>query len=265
MEERRKLGKNMENDKDKTAIAPLSFSASELLTGNIMKIIRNVFAFAAVPLIAAAAYALIRTFLDFTGKSAAIYMPFWAGVLCYVIFQIAFYKPMRTYVFGHELTHAFAGILSGARIKKFKVGSESGHVILTKDNIWITLAPYFFPIYTFAIIVIYLSLGWFTDIKPLYPYFLFFAGMTIAFHIALTIYIIRIGQPDLKVYGGFFSYILIIAVNIVVFSVLMAFVFPNEVSLENLFAAIYANIVYFYAFLYEGILQIVTAFKTSNR
>jgi len=228
-----------------------------------MKIIRNLFAFIAVPMVAAAAYTLIGTFLDFTGKSAGAYMPFWAGVLCYIIFQIAFYKPMRTYVFGHELTHAFAGILSGARIKKFKAGAESGHVVLTKDNIWITLAPYFFPIYTFAAIVIYIFLGWFTDIKPLYSYFLFFAGLTIAFHAALTVYIIGIGQPDLKVYGVFFSYVLIIAVNVIVFSLFMALVFPGEVSLPNLFAAMLKNIVNIYMFLYEGIFQIITAFKNS--
>jgi hypothetical protein len=191
-------------------------------------------------------------------------MPFWAGVLCYIIFQIAFYKPMRTYVFGHELTHAFAGILSGAKVKKFKVGSESGHVVLTKDNIWITLAPYFFPIYTFAIIVVYLFLGWFTDIKPLYPYFLFFAGLSTAFHAALTVYIIGIGQPDLKVYGVFFSYILIIAVNVIVFSLLMVLVFPYEVNLKNLFTDMYDNSIYAYNFLYEGVSQIFTAFKEAE-
>jgi hypothetical protein len=229
-----------------------------------MKIIRNIFAFTAIPLVAASAYTLVKTFLDFTGKSANMYVPFWIGVLCYVIFQIAFYRPMRTYVFGHELTHAFAAILSGAKVKKFKAGSESGHVVLTKDNIWITLAPYFFPIYTFAVIVIYLFFGWFTDIKPLYPYFLFFAGISIAFHIALTIYIIGIGQPDLKVYGVFFSYILIIAVNIVVFSLLMALVFPDEVNLNGLFMSMYGNIVYFYKFLYEGIMRITIAFKETK-
>ncbi|MCL2143888.1 MAG: hypothetical protein FWH43_00110 [Endomicrobia bacterium] len=226
-----------------------------------MKFIRNFAAVLSIPIVAASAYTLIRTFLDFTGKSTDYYIPFWVGILCYVIFQIAFYKPMRTYVFGHELTHAFAGILSGAKVKKFKVGSESGHVVLTKDNIWITLAPYFFPIYTFAIIVIYLFLGWITDIKPLYPYFLFFAGLSIAFHAALTVYIIGIGQPDLKVYGVFFSYVLIIAVNVVVFSLLMALVFPDEADLKNLFMAMYGNSIDFYVFLHEGIMQIITAFE----
>ncbi|MDR1195193.1 MAG: hypothetical protein LBL00_01815 [Endomicrobium sp.] len=226
-----------------------------------MKFIRNFTAFLSVPLVASAAYTLIKNFLDFAGSGANAHIPFWAGIFCYGAFQIAFFKPMRTYVFGHELTHAFAGILSGAKVKKFKVGKESGHVVLTKDNIWITLAPYFFPIYTFAIIVIYLFLGWVMDITLLYSYFLFFAGISIAFHIALTIYIINIGQPDLKVYGVFFSYILIIAVNVVVFSLLTVLVFPDEINLTNLYREMYDNIVSSYMFLYEAILQIVTAFQ----
>jgi hypothetical protein len=214
-----------------------------------------------VPLVAAAAYTLIKNFLDFAGSGANAHTPFWAGIFCYGVFQIAFYKPMRTYVFGHELTHAFAGILSGAKVKKFKIGKESGHVVLTKDNVWITLAPYFFPIYTFAIIVIYLFLGWVMDIRLLYSYFLFLAGISIAFHIALTIYIINIGQPDLKVYGVFFSYILIIAVNVVVFSLLMVLVFPEGINLKNLYREMYDNIVSLYMFLYEGMVQIVAAFQ----
>lgn len=226
-----------------------------------MKYIRNIIAFLAVPLVAASAYTLIKTFLNFTAGSANVYTPFWVGIVVYIIFHIAFYKPMRTYVFGHELTHAFAGILSGAKIKRFKVGKESGHVVLTKDNIWITLAPYFFPIYTFAIIIIYLFLGWITDIRPLYPYFLFFAGLSIAFHVALTLYIIGIGQPDLKVYGVFFSYVLIIAVNVIVFSLLMALVFQDEVNLKGLFIEMYDNILSAYIFIYDGIMQIVTAFQ----
>lgn len=225
-----------------------------------MKFIRNIAAFMAVPAVLAAAYTLISGFLSFAGTGGSEYMPFWTGVFCYIIFQIAFYKPMRTYVFGHELTHAFAGILSGAKIKKFKVGKESGHVVLTKDNIWITLAPYFFPIYTFAVIVIYLMLGWFTDIKNLYPYYLFLIGFSIAFHIALTIYILGIGQSDLKVYGVFFSYIVIFAVNTAVFALLMALAFPQEIDAGALFIEMYGNIRDAYLFICEGIAEIIKAF-----
>lgn len=229
-----------------------------------MKFIRSIIAFFAIPAVIAASYTLLSAFLSFAGTSGKEYVPFWIGVFCYIVFQIVFYKPMRTYVFGHELTHAFAGILSGAKIKKFKVGKESGHVVMTKDNIWITLAPYFFPIYTFAVIIIYLMLGWVIDIIPLYPYYLFLMGLSISFHIALTIYILGIGQSDLKVYGVFFSYILIIIINIIVFTLLMALAFPQEIDVAVLFKEMYGNIKGAYQFTYDGISRIYKAFGTMN-
>ena len=229
-----------------------------------MRILRNIFAFFALPAVAAGAYTAFKSFLSFAGASGQTYTPFWIGILCYAVFQAAFYKPMRTYVFGHELTHAFAGILSGARIKKFKVGKESGSVVLTKDNVWITLAPYFFPLYTFAIIAVYLTLGWFYDIKELYGYFLFFAGVSIAFHAALTVYIISIGQPDLKVYGVFFSCVLIAAINVLVFSLLMVLCFPNELNAGELFGAMFQNAADAYKFIISGVMEIWSAFQKTS-
>ncbi|MDR2192510.1 MAG: hypothetical protein LBO62_06505 [Endomicrobium sp.] len=229
-----------------------------------MKLVRVVFAALALPAVLACGYVLLRNFLFFAGSSGVEYVPFWLGAFCYIAFQAAFYKPLRLYVFGHELTHAFAGILSGAKIKKFKVGKNSGSVVLNKDNVWITLAPYFFPLYTFAAITIYLTLGWFVNIKPLYPYFLFLVGFTVAFHIALTVYIIGIGQSDLKTYGVFFSYVLIIFVNIVVFSLLMVMAFPKEASANAIFSGLLDASVNAYKFIFSGVHLIWQAFQKTN-
>ncbi|AKL97427.1 hypothetical protein [Endomicrobium proavitum] len=229
-----------------------------------MKLVRTITAFLAIPAVAAGAWALLMSFLDFAATSGSKYTAFWIGIFCYIVFQIAFYKPLRTYVFGHELSHALAGVLSGARIKKFKVGKESGSVTLTKDNLWITLAPYIFPIYTFAIILVYVLLGWFCDIKPFYAIFLFFAGFSIAFHIALTIYILGIEQPDLKVYGVFFSYVVIAAVNIITFALLMTFAFAEAISPSQLFGSIITSIINSYKFLFSGVSQIWLAFQKTN-
>jgi hypothetical protein len=229
-----------------------------------MKLIRAFFAVLALPAVLACGYVLLKNFLFFSGSSGTEYVPFWLGAFCYAVFQIAFYKPMRAYVFGHELTHAFAGILSGAKIKKFKVGRESGSVTLNKDNVWITLAPYFFPLYTFAVIVVYLTLGWFVNIRPLYPYFLFLIGFTAAFHIALTAYIIKLGQSDLKVYGAFFSYVLIIFVNIIVFSILMAMAFPKESAASETFKGFIGASISAYKFIFSGAQLIWQAFQKTN-
>jgi hypothetical protein len=171
---------------------------------------------------------------------------------------------MRTYIFGHELSHAIAGILSGAKIKKFKLGAESGSVILTEDNIWITLAPYFFPIYTIAIIGIYVLLGWFTDIEQFYSYYLFLIGFSISFHIALTMYILSIEQPDLKVYGTFFSYIAILTVNIIAFALIASSAFVDDIDIKDVWLHAYDNILKIYKFLYIGVLEIWLAFQKTR-
>jgi hypothetical protein len=225
-----------------------------------MKFLRNVFAFLLIPVVGVAGYTLIKSFLHFMVSAGSRDIPFWIGILCYIVFQVILYKPMKTYVFGHELSHAIAGILSGAKIKKFNIGRESGRIVLTKDNIWITLAPYFYPIYTSIIIIIYIFLGWFINIKQFYGYFLFLTGFSIAFHVALTMYILSVGQSDLKIYGTFFSYVIIFIVNIVVFILLAGLVFPDEIGVKDIFLQIFSNIADIYKFIYTEVLEIWSAF-----
>ena len=225
-----------------------------------MKFIRNFIALICFPAVLAGIYSLIESFAIFSAQGGN-YMPFWIGVLCYFVFQIAFFKPLRAYIFGHELSHAIAGVLSGAKIKKFKVGQESGSVTLTKDNLWITLAPYMFPMYTLIILGFYYGLSFATDMKPFYSYFLFLMGFSISFHIALTIYILGIEQPDLKVYGKFFSYMVILAVNVLVFAGLFALIFPEAMKISELFDKISANIVSIYIFIWTGAKKVWAAFQ----
>ncbi|MDR2818136.1 MAG: hypothetical protein LBB37_01675 [Endomicrobium sp.] len=229
-----------------------------------MRFLRNIIAFIAVPAVFAMGYTLAKNFLFFSISSGGKYIPFWIGVFSYITFQVVLYKPIKTYIFGHEISHAIAGILSGAKIKKFNVDESSGNVVLTKDNIWITLAPYFFPIYTLAIIIVYVCLGWFMDIKQLYGYYLFLIGFFVSFHIALTVYILSIEQPDLKVYGTFFSYVVILVVNIVVFALLAAFAFEDAISIKNVFFQSYHNIINVYKFIYNGVKEIWLAFQKTK-
>jgi hypothetical protein len=229
-----------------------------------MRLLRNILAFIALPAVLAAGYAFITNFLIFSVSSGIKYIPFWIGVICYIAFQVILYKPMKTYIFGHELSHAIAGLLSGAKVKKFNVGENSGNVVLTKDNIWITLAPYFFPIYTIVIMIAYVCLGWFMNIKQLYGYYLFLVGFSISFHIALTVYILTIEQPDLKVYGVFFSYVIILAVNVVVFTFISALAFEDAINVKNVFFQAYHNIINTYKFIYSGAKEICLAFQKTK-
>lgn len=229
-----------------------------------MRFLRNTIAFIAVPAVFAAGYTLAKNFLLSSISSGGKYIPFWIGVLSYITFQVVLYKPIKTYIFGHEISHAIAGILSGAKIKKFNISESSGSVVLTKDNILITLAPYFFPIYTLAIIIVYVCLGWFMDIKQLYGHYLFLIGFSVSFHIALTVYILSIEQQDLKSYGTFFSYVAILAVNIVVFTLLVALAFEDAISIKNVFFQTYYNIINIYKFIYNGVKEIWLVFQKTK-
>ena len=218
-----------------------------------MKILNTIIAFLILPLVLVAVYELIKLFLDFAIKSNMMIAPFWIGVIVYFLFQVIFFKPMRTYVFGHELTHAITGLLSGAQIKKIKVSKGSGSVTLTKDNILISLSPYFIPFYSLIIIVVYLILGWFMDTKPLYPYYLFLSGVSLSFHFALTFYAITIGQEDLKSHGVFFSFVFICFVNCIIISLILTLIFPQYINLNNFFTAVVANTILTYRYVFMKI------------
>ncbi|MBK8574781.1 MAG: hypothetical protein IPN90_03555 [Elusimicrobia bacterium] len=47
----------------------------------------------------------------------AVVYPLLAGALAYLLLYFVFRKPMTVYVFGHELTHAAAALLSGYKVK----------------------------------------------------------------------------------------------------------------------------------------------------
>lgn len=218
-----------------------------------MNKIRFVFSIILLPLLVVLIYDFLKLFFSFAGKTGTNTVPFWLGIAVYLLFQTIFFKPMSTYVFGHELTHALAGLLSGAQIKKFKVSKNKGSVSLTKDNVFITLSPYFFPLYSIIIIVLYFSLAWFIDIEGIYSWFLFFSGMALAFHYALTFYAIKIGQEDMRIYGRFFSLVFVCFVNIIMVILVLAWIFPYNINVKDFFVNTFYDGVNFYKYIFVGV------------
>src|SRR4051794_36019792 len=64
---------------------------------------------------------------------------FLLGFAGYLAFQWVFFKPMRSYVFGHELTHALAAWLTGGEVHSIRVGKNGGSVTVTKPNLVVAL------------------------------------------------------------------------------------------------------------------------------
>ncbi len=139
-----------------------------------------------------------------------------AGMLTYLLVERFLTKPMWLYVFGHEMTHALTGILSGAKVHSFKARSTGGEVRLSKSNAFIALSPYIIPIYLIAIVLIYTVTRRWWNPPELLPVFQFVLGLALAFHISLTISAVHKHQPDLKVLGLFLSGVLILIGNTLV-------------------------------------------------
>ena len=147
-----------------------------------------------------------------------------AGFMFWVAFFFLLPRPFRTYVLGHELTHAMWSLMMGGRIGKLKVGKNGGHVELTKTNFIITLAPYFFPFYTFLVITAYYLAGIWLEVEPYKAWWLGAVGATWAFHITFTIQMLTDQQPDIKEHGRIFSYTIIYLMNVLVIGLWMVLV-----------------------------------------
>ena len=113
---------------------------------------------------------------------------------------------IRTYVLGHELTHAVWGLAFGARVSNIKVAASGGSVTLSKSNVWITLAPYFFPFYTALVALAALATRIFADPIPWPLAWLFAIGFTWCFHVYFTLHALFQRQPDVMEYGRLFSW-----------------------------------------------------------
>ncbi len=143
--------------------------------------------------------------------------PFWAlivGFSLWLFLYFALPRPTRTYVLGHELTHALWAWLMGGGVRKLKVSNKGGSVHVTKTNFLITLAPYFFPFYTICVLALYGLISMFFDQRVYEPFWLGCVGLTWSFHLTFTIDMLRQHQPDVQEHGRLFSYAVIYILNV---------------------------------------------------
>jgi hypothetical protein len=169
---------------------------------------------------------------------------FWFFSLGAVLWLIAFFglpRPMLIYVFGHELTHAVWVWLMGGRVNQFRVGADGGHVVTTKANFWIALAPYFFPIYSILAIAIYGGLSLFLNVQPYGRLLYAVIGATWAFHFTFTCWMIPKNQTDLTDQGTFFSLVVIYLMNLLLLTVLLILASP-QITFESFSADLLTNL-----------------------
>ncbi len=148
------------------------------------------------------------------------------GMAAFALCWMSVPHPVKTYVLGHELTHALWGLLFGAVPSRLRVSASGGSVNLTKSNMLITLAPYFFPFYTFIVVVAALVTSAFVRPLPWLPLWMFAVGFTWAFHVLFTLETLAQRQPDVKLYGRVFSWVFIFLANVALVLVFLAAVTP---------------------------------------
>ena len=177
--------------------------------------VKMVLAILLLPVCVGAALALWRV-LQTSGKADTIWVAFLSGVACWWVIYLLLPKPMWVYVFGHELTHVIWTWLMGGRVKKFKATSTGGHVVVTKNNFLIALAPYFFPLYAMLVVLIFAAGNALWDWRPHIVWFHLLLGAAYAFHVTLTWHILQSHQTDISEQGYLFSSVVIFLGNITV-------------------------------------------------
>lgn len=177
------------------------------------KWLKTIIAVLLLPLCVGAIHALIKV-LRVAGGAETFWVAFIGGAACWLVVFLLLPKPMLIYVFGHELTHVLWTWLFGGSVRKFKASANGGHVVISKSNFLIVLAPYFFPLYVVCVVAFFavghLLFGW----TRYMPVFHLLVGAAYAFHLTLTWHILQTQQSDITSQGYLFSGVIIFLGNV---------------------------------------------------
>jgi hypothetical protein len=121
---------------------------------------------------------------------------------------------MWLYVVGHELTHVLWVWLFGGTVKKLKATSRGGHVIVSKTNFLIALAPYFFPLYAVIVVAVFATGHLIWNWNHYLVWFHLLVGAAYAFHVTLTGRVLKTRQTDITEQGYLFSAVIIFLGNV---------------------------------------------------
>ncbi len=184
--------------------------------------------------LAASAFQIARQLSFGLGRqSLTIGLAFWGGFGLWLAVFAFLPKTTRTYVLGHELTHALWALMMGARVSGLRVGKTGGQVRTSKNNWLITLAPYFFPFYAVLFILLFFVAGLAWNLEQQIWLLFFLVGLGWSFHVSFTIYtLLTTQQPDVKSQGWLFSMVVIFCMNLVTILLALALL-SREVTLAG--------------------------------
>ncbi len=187
---------------------------------------KTVLAILLLPVCVGAASALWMV-LRATGDADTTWVPLLAGAACWLTIYLLLPKPMWVYILGHELTHALWTWLLGGKVKKFRASANGGHVVVSKSNFVIALAPYFFPLYAVLVVLFFLGGHWLWNWRHHLVWFHLLLGAAYSFHVTLTWHILKHSQSDISEQGYLFSAVVIFLGNVTVLLVGIPLLVPT--------------------------------------
>ncbi len=178
-----------------------------------------------------------------------------AGFLLWILIYYILPRPVRTYIIAHELTHALWATVMGADVFDMKIDKDHGSVTLSENNFLITLAPYFFPLYTVITIIIYYICSIFFDVEQYTLIWLGLVGLTWGFHFTFTLGTLMQHQTDIQLYGYIFSYTFIYILNAL--GIGLWIVLVSSTTLEDMLITIGSNFIEVIAYLHNAVSTLI--------
>jgi len=224
-----------------------------------MKILHFLVGLLLVPLCVAASGMVFDLVCGIHSGTAVLPPPVLSLVGGFVLWLALYYTvshPVRSYILAHELTHALWASLMGVEVTSLKVGKSGGSVTLSKSNFLITLAPYFFPLYTVIVIGSYYVLSIFFEVERAYLVWLGLIGFSWGFHFTFTVTTLLQHQSDIDECGVVFSYAVIYVMNVLGIGLWIVMVSPA--TLEQMIGFMNENSVEVYHFMRQ---QLFSALK----
>lgn len=201
-----------------------------------------------------AAVGTIRQLLPTATENTSL--AFLGGYGLWLLIFVVLPKPTRTYILGHELTHAFWALLMGARVGNIDIGKTSGRVQLSKSNWFIALAPYFFPFYAMLFVLVFFIAHWIWDLTTWLWVLFALVGFGWSFHVTFTLMLLfTVAQPDVKSQGYLFSAVIIYLMNLLTM-LLTATALSPALRFAHLKTAIWQHLMVCYSWTLDNIVAV---------
>ncbi len=176
---------------------------------------------------------------------------FFAGFLFYVLLYGFFLVGHVDFAehFEHELGHTVLATVFLIPLRRFIVNPEEGSLVeyTRPSNFLVTLAPYYFPVFTLPFLIIRpwmaSSLHWIFDIL---------IGLTLAFHYTSLFREFRLYQTDLKSVGFLFAIGMTVVLNLVILVAVVHIISGDYVSLLDYIRASFKRGLEYYNRLITG-------------